>query len=205
MQVTTSNSSSSNGPRAAWVEELLSQQDVVIPDSEHFFAPDHGRLLVRNRLDGPHGPAIDLLGGEKGVVVLIDDVVRPRDVLVVEHDGGVVGQVVALPVVARQPQKTGLGHGHPHRLVGQVDGALLEHAVDVEPPGIVVHQHIERQLELVGHAPHREVPHHVLDDLEAALALADQGHQVTLVEKKASIGGIMAQLDKTYPTMDCSI
>ncbi len=41
--------------------------------------------------------------------------------------------------------------------------------------------------------------------IEAALQLADAGHQVTLVEKQASIGGIMAQLDKTYPTMDCSI
>ena len=40
---------------------------------------------------------------------------------------------------------------------------------------------------------------------EAALELAEQGHKVTLVEKQASIGGIMAQLDKTYPTMDCSI
>ena len=41
--------------------------------------------------------------------------------------------------------------------------------------------------------------------IEAAIELADQGHQVTLVEKQPSIGGIMAQLDKTYPTMDCSI
>ncbi len=41
--------------------------------------------------------------------------------------------------------------------------------------------------------------------IEAALELADQGHKVTLVEKQPSIGGIMAQLDKTYPTMDCSI
>jgi len=41
--------------------------------------------------------------------------------------------------------------------------------------------------------------------IEAALELADQGHEVTLVEKQPSIGGIMAQLDKTYPTMDCSI
>jgi heterodisulfide reductase subunit A len=41
--------------------------------------------------------------------------------------------------------------------------------------------------------------------IEAAIELADAGHQVTLVEKDASIGGIMAQLDKTYPTMDCSI
>jgi heterodisulfide reductase subunit A len=41
--------------------------------------------------------------------------------------------------------------------------------------------------------------------IEAAIELADAGHQVYLVEKAPSIGGIMAQLDKTYPTMDCSI
>ena len=41
--------------------------------------------------------------------------------------------------------------------------------------------------------------------IEAALELAEAGHQVTLVEKEPSIGGVMAQLDKTYPTMDCSI
>ena len=41
--------------------------------------------------------------------------------------------------------------------------------------------------------------------IQAALDLADAGHPVTLVEKEPSIGGIMARLDKTYPTMDCSI
>jgi heterodisulfide reductase subunit A len=41
--------------------------------------------------------------------------------------------------------------------------------------------------------------------IQAALDLADAGHPVYLVEKQASIGGIMAALDKTYPTMDCSI
>ncbi len=41
--------------------------------------------------------------------------------------------------------------------------------------------------------------------INAALDLADTGYQVYLVEKEPSIGGIMAQLDKTYPTMDCSI
>lgn len=41
--------------------------------------------------------------------------------------------------------------------------------------------------------------------IQAALDLADAGHQVYLVEKEPSIGGIMAALDKTYPTMDCSI
>ena len=41
--------------------------------------------------------------------------------------------------------------------------------------------------------------------IQAALDLADAGHQVYLVEKKPSIGGIMAQLGKTYPPMGCSI
>jgi len=41
--------------------------------------------------------------------------------------------------------------------------------------------------------------------IEAALQLADAGHKAILVEKQPSIGGIMAQLDKNYPTMDCSI
>lgn len=41
--------------------------------------------------------------------------------------------------------------------------------------------------------------------IQAALDLADAGHQVYLVEKQPSIGGRMAQLDKTFPTMDCSI
>jgi Heterodisulfide reductase, subunit A and related polyferredoxins len=41
--------------------------------------------------------------------------------------------------------------------------------------------------------------------IQAALDLADSGYDVTLVEKSPSIGGIMAQIDKTFPTMDCSI
>jgi heterodisulfide reductase subunit A len=41
--------------------------------------------------------------------------------------------------------------------------------------------------------------------MQAALDLADAGHKVYLVEKDASIGGIMAQLDKVYPDIECSI
>jgi heterodisulfide reductase subunit A len=41
--------------------------------------------------------------------------------------------------------------------------------------------------------------------IQAALDLADNGYDVVLVEKKPSIGGVMATLDKTFPTMDCSI
>ncbi|GAB4317701.1 MAG: H(2):CoB-CoM heterodisulfide ferredoxin reductase subunit HdrA [Promethearchaeota archaeon] len=40
--------------------------------------------------------------------------------------------------------------------------------------------------------------------MNAALDLADQGYDVHLVEREPTIGGHMAQLDKTFPTMDCS-
>ena len=41
--------------------------------------------------------------------------------------------------------------------------------------------------------------------IQAALDLGDMGLHVHLVEKKPSIGGRMAQLDKTFPTNDCSL
>ncbi len=41
--------------------------------------------------------------------------------------------------------------------------------------------------------------------INSALDLANMGFQVYLVEKSESIGGHMAQLDKTFPTLDCSI
>ena len=41
--------------------------------------------------------------------------------------------------------------------------------------------------------------------IQASLDLAELGYRVYLVEKSASIGGVMAQLDKTFPTNDCAI
>ncbi len=41
--------------------------------------------------------------------------------------------------------------------------------------------------------------------IQAALTIADAGYKVYLVERLPSIGGHMAQLDKTFPTLDCSI
>ncbi len=41
--------------------------------------------------------------------------------------------------------------------------------------------------------------------IRASLDLADMGIPVHLVERSPSIGGVMAALDKTYPTLDCSI
>ena len=40
--------------------------------------------------------------------------------------------------------------------------------------------------------------------IQTALDIADAGYKVDIVEKQPSIGGKMAQLDKTFPTLDCS-
>jgi heterodisulfide reductase subunit A len=40
--------------------------------------------------------------------------------------------------------------------------------------------------------------------IQAALEIADSGHRVYLVERDPSIGGNMARLDKTFPTLDCA-
>jgi heterodisulfide reductase subunit A-like polyferredoxin len=40
--------------------------------------------------------------------------------------------------------------------------------------------------------------------MQSALDIADAGYDVVLVEREATIGGKMVQLDKTFPTLDCS-
>ena len=44
-----------------------------------------------------------------------------------------------------------------------------------------------------------------ISGIQASLDLAASGYKVYLVEKSPAIGGHMAQLDKTYPTNDCSM
>ena len=44
-----------------------------------------------------------------------------------------------------------------------------------------------------------------ISGIQASLDLAGAGFKVYLVEKAPSIGGHMAQLDKTFPTNDCSM
>jgi hypothetical protein len=41
--------------------------------------------------------------------------------------------------------------------------------------------------------------------MQAALDLADSGYLVHLVEKSSAIGGVMSELDKTFPTNDCAM
>ena len=44
-----------------------------------------------------------------------------------------------------------------------------------------------------------------ISGMQAALDMADSGYYVYLVERSSSIGGVMSQLDKTFPTNDCAM
>jgi heterodisulfide reductase subunit A len=41
--------------------------------------------------------------------------------------------------------------------------------------------------------------------MQASIDLAESGYYVYLVEKSPAIGGVMSQLDKTFPTNDCAM
>jgi heterodisulfide reductase subunit A len=41
--------------------------------------------------------------------------------------------------------------------------------------------------------------------MQASLDLANSGYLVYLLEKSSAIGGLMSQLDKTFPTNDCAM
>jgi heterodisulfide reductase subunit A len=41
--------------------------------------------------------------------------------------------------------------------------------------------------------------------MQAALDLANSGYSVFLVERSSAVGGLMSQLDKTFPTNDCAM
>jgi len=41
--------------------------------------------------------------------------------------------------------------------------------------------------------------------MQAALDLANSGYYVYIIEKGPAIGGVMSQLDKTFPTNDCAM
>jgi len=44
-----------------------------------------------------------------------------------------------------------------------------------------------------------------ISGMQAALDLADSGYYTYLLERTSSIGGVMSQLDKTFPTNDCAM
>jgi heterodisulfide reductase subunit A len=93
----------------------------------------------------------------------------------------------------------------------QVSWVHTDHAAATEKARAVLSGGVERVLRHEPLAPLR-VPIHPatlvvgggIAGIQAALEIADAGHPVYLVEREPSIGGHMAQFDKTFPTLDCA-
>ena len=68
--------------------------------------------------------------------------------------------------------------------------------MSAEPTGLRENPELEKRAVVIGGG---------IAGIQAALDLADARIRVTLVERSPSLGGRMAHLDKTFPTMDCSI
>jgi heterodisulfide reductase subunit A len=67
-----------------------------------------------------------------------------------------------------------------------------------------VRYHTPQTMRMVDMQPSALIVGGGIAGIEAALRLADAGKQVYLVEREPSIGGHMAQLYKTFPTLDCA-
>ena len=67
-----------------------------------------------------------------------------------------------------------------------------------------VHHHKALETRRVPIRPEALVVGGGIAGITAALTLADAGKHVYLIEREASIGGHMAQFDKTFPTLDCA-
>lgn len=72
---------------------------------------------------------------------------------------------------------------------------------------LVPNAQLQQLLNRVGHKDYGDVMvvGGGISGIQAALDLGKAGFKVYLVEKEPSIGGHMAQLDKTFPTNDCSM
>src|SRR5712692_2722070 len=140
------------------------------------------QVLFRDEADAPAGERfqLELLPAPHHLLDLAlpvrlleprvgEHLLGPVVVAVVHLDGDVVRELVLVLVERGQADEARVGHGHAHRLVGQVDRALLHDAVDVEAPGVVVDQHVDGQLQFVVKALY-EPPH---SPRRLALALDD--------------------------------
>src|SRR5262249_56564059 len=144
-----------NMPRPAWI---LVQPVLLLELARQVLLGQILEVLVGQGvqlvLEAAAEHALDLLlPGLLLEPAVLEELLGPAHVLVVELDPHVARQAVAIGIGAGEADEFGLGDGHALALEGEVDRALLHHGVDVVAPGVVVHEDVDGQLVLLVEAP----------------------------------------------------
>jgi hypothetical protein len=126
---------------------------------------------------------------------VLEQLLGPADVLVVELDADVAREAVVVGIGAGEAEELGLGNGHPLALEREVDGALLDDRIDVVAPRVVVDEDVHGQLVSLVQAA-RQAP-----DSARRLAVAGQEDAVVaapelVLREAVPLGALLDEQDE---------
>ena len=171
---------------ANWAGKQLQDQGVVIARDNKFMCSSSGQELIEND--------IKELGLTRVVVAACSPHLHEQTFRTACNRAGMNPYLCELVSIREQ-----VSWVHTDKF------AATEKSKAVVSGGVrrVVHHQPLEQLHVPIH-PSTLVVGGGISGIQAALELADAGYPVYLVEREPSIGGHMAQFDKTFPTLDCS-
>ena len=171
---------------AQWSAETLKNRDVVVGRDYEFMCSSLGQELIQND--------IKELGLTRVVVAACSPHLHEQTFRTACDRAGLNPYLCELVSIREQvswvhTDKSAATEKAKAVISGGVERVLMHEAL--EPLQVPIH-------------PATMVVGGGIAGIQAALEIADAGRQVYLVEREPSIGGHMAQFDKTFPTLDCS-
>ena len=159
---------------------------VVYSTTYKYMCSDPGQELVRN--------AIQEQGLEQVVIASCSPRMHEKTFRKAVEAGGINPYMFEMVNIREQDSWV-----HPDR------GEATDKAMDLVRMGVSkVLKNVPLQVSTIPITKKAMVIGGGIAGMQAALDIAEAGHKVILVEREASIGGKMTQLDKTFPTMDCA-
>ncbi|MFM8425326.1 MAG: 4Fe-4S binding protein [Chloroflexota bacterium] len=171
---------------AKWAEEKLGRQGVVISREYKFMCSSLGQELIEKD--------IKELGLTRIVVAACSPHLHEKTFRIAAKNAGLNPYLVELASIREQ-----VSWVHTDKAVATAKAkAVVSGAVS----RVIENQALEELKVSIN--PNTLVVGGGIAGIQAALEIANGGFHVYLVEREPSIGGHMAQFDKTFPTLDCS-